>query len=170
MLPFLLYAGAAAINIMAQNRADDAQAAGERRNAAFYREQEEMSKQELLRGLELFDNKTERIKGEQLTHAGSGGFAITAFTLDTLANESAKMAKERGFMKRQGEFKTRMFALRAQGANVEADSLTDSNTRNMRLVGGLLSAGSKVDFSGGATTPKYPNMDPNPDTPPVYDL
>lgn len=156
-LPFVLYAAAAVTSVLSQNAADDAQASAEKRNAQYYRAQEKMAIEEMLFDLELFDAKTAQVKGAQLSSAGSSGFAVTAFTLDALTNESAKMAKERGLMKRQGEFKASMFALRARGANAAADSLTDSNTRNMRAVGGLLSLGSKVDFSSNMGSLEEPS-------------
>lgn len=138
-LPFALFAFGRTMQALGQFKADEAQASAEEQNAGYYVEQEKFMLDEMFRSLDVFDRKASTLKGAQIQHAGAQGTAITGFTLDRLAGESALMASERGAIKRNGEFKARLAGLRATQANDTADALTSSERKSAGVIGLLTS-------------------------------
>ncbi len=139
MVPFLLFAAGQVLNYIGQEKADKDQAEAERQNAIYFEEQEKFMLEDMFRSLDVFDNKASALKGEQMAHAGAQGTEITGFTLDRLAGESALMAKERGAIKRNGEFKARLAGLRGAQAYDTADALTGPERKAAHSVGLLTS-------------------------------
>ena len=147
-LPLAIFAAGQLINTIGKFSADAAQADAERRNAAYYQEQEKFNLEEMFREVSIFDRKSSILKGQQMASAGGRGIAITHFTLDTLSAENARMSAERAAIVRQGEFKARLAGLRAHQSYDTADAL-GSPERALGNLSGLLTSAASVYISQG---------------------
>lgn len=139
-LPFALFATGNLLNTLGKFEADQGEAAAERQNASFYREQEKNTLDQMFMDLSVFDRKATATKGEQLQFVGSQGIAITSNVLDKLGDESALMERERNMIQRNGEFKARLANLKAQQSDQNAAQLGSFERQFMNFSGLLTGA------------------------------
>ena len=125
-MPYVMLA-AAAISIIGSMQSAQDQAEAERKNAAFYREQQLFQQEATARELAIFDRKSRQLKGDQLMSVSSRGLELSASSMELLASESVAMDNERFAIQREGEFKQRLAGLRAQQSDQTASDLTGSS-------------------------------------------
>lgn len=125
-MPYVMLA-AAAISIIGSMQSAQDQAEAERKNAAFYREQQLFQQEATARELAIFDRKSRQLKGDQLMSVSSRGLELSASSMELLASESVAMDSERFAIQREGEFKQRLAGLRAEQSNQTASDLTGSS-------------------------------------------
>jgi len=118
---------AAAISIIGSMQSAQDQAEAERKNAAFYREQQLFQQEATARELAIFDRKARQLKGDQLMSVSSRGLELSASSMELLASESVAMDSERFAIQREGEFKKRLAGLRAEQSDQTASDLTGSS-------------------------------------------
>ena len=118
-MPYVMLA-AAAISIIGSMQSAQDQAEAERKNAAFYREQQLFQQEATAREIAIFDRKSRQLKGDQLMSVSSRGLELSASSMELLASESVAMDNERYAIQREGEFKQRLAGLRAEQADQPA--------------------------------------------------
>lgn len=144
-LPLALFAAGAVISTLGRMKSDVDQARAERANAAYYREQQAFTLEQMFNERDIFDRKSNKLKGQQLAYAGGTGFTTTSNVLDQLGYESAIMQKERNMIIRNGEFKARLAGLKAEQSDTTAELLA-SPERMLGNMGGLLTSVASLKF------------------------
>ena len=151
-MPYVMLA-AAAISIIGSMQSAQDQAEAERKNAAFYREQQLFQQEATAREIAIFDRKSRQLKGDQLMSVSSRGLELSASSMELLASESVAMDNERYAIQREGEFKQRLAGLRAEQADQTASDLTGSSMYLRAAGQGMTMLAQSGIGKGGETPP-----------------
>lgn len=129
--------GGTALSILGNYQANKAQAAAERQNAQFLREQMEFYQRTADRDVRLLERETDKIKGEQIANAGASGLAMTGSVLTLLMSTHQESALERIALEDNADMAIREAGMKAGQAEKTADTLSSTSFN-------LTQAGSKL--------------------------
>lgn len=139
-------AGAGAIiKTYGQIKANMEQAAEERRNADWYRDQAEFTQQAGDRQRRIFERDTIKLQGEQIGQFAKAGIdASTGSASLFIAQEAVYRQEEDWAIKQETDMNVRLAMMRADQAQRTADGLSDFGNNAMLAAGNILGAAGSV--------------------------
>lgn len=142
------YIGGTALQLQGQRMADEAQMDALRANASFYREQEAFIKRAGLREVDIFKRKGENLVSSQIGAYARSAIGFSGSAALVVGQTEAQIQSEIGAIKIDTEHRARLAALRAQGADAQADAIKDS--QSTRMFGTLLQGGGQAAAAYGS--------------------
>lgn len=132
-----------------QYRANQAEAASERRNAAFYEEQKKLTLKAAEMDKQIFDLESDQFIGAQVNAFAKSGVEISDSILMRLAGNKQRIQAEGEQILSTGRRQARLAGMRAQSAKNNAEYVS-SFEHNLLTVGGPLvtTAGNMAVASG----------------------
>lgn len=135
----------AIIKTYGQIKANEEQAAAERQNAAWYREQAKFARDAGDRQRRIFDRETLKLQGTQVSAFAKAGIdAGSGSASYFMAKEALFRQEESSAIKQEADMNVRLALLRADQAEKTAGSLTDPTNQFLMGAGNFLSAGGSI--------------------------
>lgn len=141
-----LFAAGTLIKSYGQAKNAEAEAAQERANAAWYREQAAFAQEAGERQRMLFDRESQVLYGQQQSGFAKAGID-TGSSSEFMAREMLYRDQESYAIKREADMNVKLAMMRANAAEEAASQIEGS--MGMNFVGNLFSAGASYYGNGG---------------------
>lgn len=147
----------AGLGIIGTITGNNAQAAAEEANAAYYKEQQEFARQSMIRDLKIYSEDAEEVFGAQVTGAAAGGVNLEGSPLLVLASTRKRQIEEQDAIKAGGKANIREAYLRAGASMANASRLGSFEANVLPAFGSALGAAGQVatafhDYRGDSPT------------------
>jgi hypothetical protein len=136
-----------------------AQAKAERANAAYYREQAELTKREKRRAVDIYKTQSDQFIGQKKSIIARSGVDLGGTLLMQIAGDVASQGREIEAINAEMDAKVRLAHLRAQQADKTANTLSSFGYNVLQAAGsGLNTYASYMSLSKQAPSPRVSSL------------
>lgn len=135
-----------------QKKAEAAQRAALEREKQAIQEEVAFIKRSEQEQLEIFDEQTAELFGNQVSAFAANGVDFSGSALATAIDDQMKAEDQRGFMKEQFRYNRRRAELGIEARNMQIASINKMSGFNTMttILGGIGGAAGRMNFTGGA--------------------
>lgn len=159
MLPLILLAASAGIQIYGQRKANKAQARAEEYNRLAYEAQRRQAAMASRREADIYASESQATIGATVSFMSRAGVDMTGSALMHVANMKEQAGREYRAIQIGAQFNSSLLASRAAQARRNAEILSSSSFNNLQSLGTLLNAGAQ----GLSMSAKTPGKTSDPD-------